>query len=86
MKKKELDKYKYKYSFLRCYKKNLGKVQSAIRKYSGIHTINKDAARTFIDSQLSEIRRQAAKDLIDNTVYITLEEVSSIVEQLILKT
>ena len=37
----------------------------------------------FINEQLTPIRRQAAKDLIDNTIYIKLKDTMKIVEQLI---
>lgn len=38
---------------------------------SGSHPINKERADLFINSQLSERRRRAAKNLIDNTHYFT---------------
>ena len=60
-------------------------MQSAIRTYSGKHAIDKAAAQKFIQSQLSPVRTQAAKDLVENTVYITLQEVAEIVERLVLK-
>ena len=71
--------------FLKGYDNNLEKVQNAIREYSGTHTIDRTIAERFIDRQISDVRKQAARDLIENTIYITLEEVSHIIEQLIIK-
>lgn len=75
----------YDTMFLNCFDANLQKVQNAIRLYSGKHSIDRSIAQRFIDRQISDVRKQAARDLIDNTVYITLEEVSSIIEQLVIK-
>jgi hypothetical protein len=72
-------------SFLRCYDANLAKIQAAIRAFSGTHAIDPAIAEQFISNQISPVRRQAAKDLIDNTIYISLEEVASIIEQLIVR-
>jgi hypothetical protein len=69
--------------FLRSYDNNLTKVMSAIKEYSGKHGINLELAKEFIDNQTSPIRREAAKNLIDNTIYITLQEVYDIVGELI---
>lgn len=69
--------------FINCYESNLNKIQSAIQKYSGKHTIDIQKAREFIDNQTSPVRREAAKNLIDNTIYITLQEVFDIVGKLI---
>jgi hypothetical protein len=55
-------------------------------KLSGIHKLNKDKAHLFISNQNTPIRRQAAKDLIDNTHYVTLKETFNIIEKLIIKT
>ncbi len=71
--------------FLACYEKNLAKIHLAVTDKNGKHHINKEKSEQFINSQISPKIRQAAKDLIDNTIYITLEEVCQIVEQLILK-
>jgi hypothetical protein len=71
--------------FLKCFDVNLRQVQKAIKTYSGKHSIDKTIARRFIDRQISEVRKQAARDLIENTIYITLEDVSSIIEELIIK-
>lgn len=71
--------------FKRCYAENLIKVQTAIEEYSGKHQIDKAIAEQFINEQLTDVRKQAARDLVENTIYITLHEVSSIIEQLIIK-
>lgn len=71
--------------FLKCYDENLRKVQLAIQQFSGKHSIDSAIAQEFINEQISDVRRQAARDLIENTIYITLEEVSLIVENLIVK-
>lgn len=70
-------------NFLQCYEKNLEKVELAIREYNGIHALNEENKINFINNQYSEIRRRAAKDLVDNTIYITLNEVDQIIENLI---
>ena len=69
--------------FVNCYEVNLRKIQNAIQTYSGKHTINMDKAREFIENQTSPIRQEAAKHLVDNTIYITLQEVFDIVGKLI---
>lgn len=58
---------------------------SAIERYSGRHSINQEIASQFINEQLTDIRKQAARDLVENTIYITLEETSQIIEQLIVR-
>ena len=55
-------------------------------KSSGIHKLNKDKAHLFITNQKTPLRIQAAKDLIDNTHYITLKDTFRIIEKLIIKT
>ncbi len=52
---------------------------------SGQYFIDNVKSKQFIDSQTSELRRSAAKALIENTIYITLEETMNIIEQLILQ-
>jgi hypothetical protein len=71
-------------TFLENYKINIAKIREAL-KDSGKHKINKENAETFINEQLTPLRRQAAKDLIDNTKYITLKETFNIVEELIMR-
>ena len=72
-------------NFMKCYDENLHKIEEAIQTYSGKHAIDQTIAQEFISSQTSPIRRQAAKDLIDNTTYITLKEIDDIIEKLIIK-
>jgi hypothetical protein len=72
-------------NFIHFFEPNMKKIQEAIQQYSGQHKINKQKAEIFINSQLSHLRRELAQLLIDNTTYITLEQIFSIVEQLILK-
>lgn len=72
-------------SFLVNYEENLRKIQEAIAMYSEKHSIDEEMSNRFIDEQLTSIRQQAARDLIENTIYITLSEVSSIIEKLIIK-
>jgi hypothetical protein len=69
--------------FAECYERNLEKIRQALTQYSGKHSIDITNSNLFINNQLSEVRRQAAKDLIENTIYISLEDVYKIVEQLI---
>lgn len=69
--------------FLRCYDTNLIKVMDAMNEYSGKHSIDLELANEFINNQTSPVRREAAKNLIDNTIYITLQEVYDIVGELI---
>jgi hypothetical protein len=71
-------------NFTRCYEKNLANIQQSLTQYSGKHSIDKINANLFIENQLSEVRKQAARDLIENTIYITLEETFQIIEQLII--
>lgn len=73
----------YDKTFKLCYSKNIKIIQNYISKYSGIHAIDINRANDFINNQLSPVRRQAAKDLIDNTIYITLQDVSNTIELLI---
>jgi len=73
----------YDINFIRCYEKNLENIQQASMLYSGKHSIDKSIANLFIENQLSDVRRQAALDLVENTIYITLEETHQIVEKLI---
>ena len=72
-------------AFYSCYPSNIKKIKKAIVAFSGKHQINKAIAEQFIHNQLSEVRKQAARDLVENTVYITLAEVSEIIEQLIIQ-
>jgi hypothetical protein len=80
----DLTKY-IDYDFFNKYNDNLSKIQKVIEIYSGKHFIDETLASKFINNQISIVRRQAAKDLIDNTVYITLHDINSIIESLILQ-
>lgn len=71
--------------FIQCFPSNLEKVEKAISQYSGIHSIDMTIANEFISNQISPIRRQAAQDLIDNTHYITLKEIDTIIKTLVQK-
>jgi hypothetical protein len=72
-------------NFIRSFETNFKRIKEAIAQYSGKHAINKTKSEIFINSQLSPLRRELAKSLIDNTIYITLKEIYHTVEQLILK-
>lgn len=71
--------------FKKSFMLNKNKIATAIEKYSGAYSMNKHSVDKFINGQLSSIRRRAARDLIDNTIYITLKETSTIIETLILQ-
>ena len=66
------------------YEKNMKIIQKMI-KQSGQHTIDRQKANLFIENQISSIRRQAARDLIDNTIYISFQEVVNTTRTLIQK-
>ena len=72
-------------NFKRCYDANLDKILTAITTYSGIHTIDENASRQFIETQLTPMRQKAARDLIENTIYITLEEINELTRYLIIE-
>lgn len=73
----------YDDTFLECYEENLKKVKTAINEYSGKHNINKKQADQFIENQLTHARKQAARDLVENTIYITLREIADAVKELV---
>lgn len=54
------------------YNKNIDKIIEYRESISGIFSINSESARRWIKSQLTERRRKAAKLLVKNTHYITL--------------
>ena len=68
--------------FLVHYPKNMVRIREALKE-SGQYKFNKENVEKFITEQLSPIRREAAADLIENTIYIRLEETMDIVEELI---
>jgi len=69
-------------NFLHNYPKNMVRIREALKE-SGKYKINKENVEKFINEQLTPIRREAAKDLIDHTIYIKLKDTMKIVEQLI---
>lgn len=75
----------YNHTFLEKYEENLKQTQKAILNYSGKHEIQKKQSKKFIENQLTDARKQAARDLVENAIYITLEEVADGVEHLIKK-
>ena len=68
--------------FLKNHPKNMARIREALKE-SGKYKINKINVEKFISEQLTPIRRQAAADLIENTIYIRLKETMKIVEQLV---
>lgn len=70
--------------FIHNYPKNIVRIREALKE-SGKYKINKENVDKFINEQLTPIRRQAAKDLIDNTIYIQLKDVMNIVEELVIQ-
>jgi hypothetical protein len=71
-------------TFLSDYEYNIDQVFKGIRE-SGIHDIDPDLARAFIENQLSPARRLAAQDLIENTIYIRMDEMATVLEELIIQ-
>ena len=69
--------------FLDCHQANLERIETAIRETSGTHAIDHALAEQFIAAQTTLIRRQAARDLVENTIYITLRETDAIIHQLV---
>ena len=53
--------------------------------YSGSHEIDYEKANIFINDQLNYRRRKAAKNLIDNTIYITFDDIFKSIKNLIIK-
>lgn len=70
--------------FEKCFPNNIKKIKKALTSISGKHALNPQNIKNFIQRQLTEMRKIAAQDLIDNTIYITLQDVFDIVEQLVL--
>lgn len=70
--------------FIHNHPKNMVRIRLALKE-SGKYKINKENVDKFINEQLTPIRRQAAKDLIDNTIYIQLKDVMNIVEELVIQ-
>jgi hypothetical protein len=61
--------------------KNIMKQIFKDKKTSGKYKFNKDNVEKFINGQCSEIRRQAARDLIDCTLYITIDDIFDILDK-----
>jgi hypothetical protein len=76
----DIDEYTHT-TFVSTYPVNIAKIKESLKE-SGKHGFHSDVNK-FIDGQISPIRRQAAKDLIENTKYITLQETFHIIEELI---
>jgi hypothetical protein len=70
--------------FLVKHKHNMDTIRKALDD-NGRYTLNADNVHYFINEQYTPIRKQAARDLVENTVYITLRETFLIVEQLVIK-
>ena len=71
--------------FLQHFDTNLHRIGEAIRLYSGAHAIDPARAAEFVSRQHTPIRRRAAQDLIDHTVYITLNNVRDSVDKLVVR-
>lgn len=69
--------------FLSDYDKYLPIVNKIINKYSGTHSINKNAAQDWINAQPNESSKNAAKIIIDHTVYVTLKDTAKLTKKLI---
>jgi hypothetical protein len=69
--------------FLSDYDKYLPIVNKIINKYSGTHSINKNAAKDWINAQPNESSKNAAKIIIDHTVYVTLKDTAKLTKKLI---
>ena len=69
--------------FLKDYTLLLPHIHKIIKTYSGTHSINKEKAQEWIDSQPNESSKRAAQIIIDHTEYITLEDTAALAEKLI---
>lgn len=84
---------KYKEYYNRCYddnfiinyNKNLIKMDEINKNDTERYGINKIEAKKFINEQLSVVRQNSAKDLIDNTIYLSYSKLNTIVEKLVIK-
>lgn len=57
------------------FENNLNTIFRIRDRISGTHSINQERAEMWVNSQVNQRRRDAAKDLIDNTYYVTFNEV-----------
>jgi hypothetical protein len=67
-------KYKIDKDYLNVYNTNIQNILQQKDLISGSHHLNMEKVNLWINSQLTERRRKAAKNLIDNTHYITFNE------------
>jgi len=72
-------------AFKRHYSNNIKRIFQQIKQNSGKHAIQRHQADQFIRHQITPQRKQAARDLVENTIYITLRETADIIEQLVIK-
>lgn len=57
------------------------KIFKDIKYKSGRFRLDKNNTTQFIEGQCSKIRRQAAKDLIDSTIYLSLNDIFKLIEE-----
>ena len=69
--------------FLKDYTLLLPHIHKIIETYSGTHSINKEKAQQWIDSQPNQSSKRAAKIIIDNTKYITLKNTATLAKNII---
>jgi len=67
-------KYKIDEDYLNVYNANIQNILQQKDLISGTHHLNTEKTNLWINSQLTERRRKAAKNLIDNTHYISFNE------------
>jgi hypothetical protein len=71
--------------FKRHYPNNIKRIFQQIKQNSGKHAIQRDQADQFIRHQITPLRQQAARDLVENTIYMTLRETADTIEQLVIQ-
>jgi hypothetical protein len=71
-------------NFLDLYDEYLEKILYAVNNYSGKHSINKEKAEEWINSQPFPEAQEAARNIIKHTKYITLKEVYNNIENLVI--
>lgn len=67
------------------YDENLNKIFEIRDKISGTHNINNIKANLWIESQTTELRKETARNLIENTHYFTFNQVVEYVRNLTYK-
>lgn len=70
-------------NFLHLYDEYLEKILYAVNNYSGKHSINKEKAEEWINSQPFPEAQAAARNIIKHTKYITLKEVYADIENMV---